>query len=142
MKIIVVNYNELNNPPSNSEVLTDIKSVFDSASQTVLEDMGSRLREDLTKLFLDSESADMVFMDTSDIYKRNHLESFVGEQKPDLLISYNLAGFELSTLTDSLLYNLMDCRQFHIIKKKELPNERCLEKLRSINLFIFDQTNV
>lgn len=142
MKIIVITYKELNNPPSSDEVLADIKSTFESSSQTVLEDMGSRLHQKLSNLFNDKNKCNIIFADTSDSDKRNLLESYIAEQKPDLLVSYNLAGFELCTLTDSLLYNLMDCRQFHFIKKKGLPNEKYLEKLRSINLFIFDQTNL
>ena len=140
MKIIVINYDELNNPPSNKDVLSDIKSVFESASQTLLEDMGSKLYDHISNLLSDEKYGEIIFADTSDASKRNRLEAFVSEQKPDLLVSYNLAGFEKCTLTDSLLYNLMDCRQFHIIKKSGLPNEKYLDKLRSINLFLFDQT--
>ena len=117
MKIIVINYDELNNPPSNKDVLSDIKSVFETASQTILEDMGSKLRDHISNLLSDEKYGEIIFADTSDASKRNCLEAFVSEQKPDLLVSYNLAGFEKCTLTDSLLYNLMDCRQFHIIKK-------------------------
>ena len=76
-------------------------------------------------------------MNTSSVSDRNRIESYIKKETPDLLISYNLAGFEMGTLTDSVLYNLLDCRQFHFIKKDNLPNEIYLDKLLSINLFIF-----
>ncbi len=139
MKIVVISYDELNKRPSKEQVIEDIiYHSIDNASESLTEDLGSILREQLKELKENPNSASLTFMDTSDLPHRNDLEKFVKEQTPDLLVSYNLAGFELGTLTDSLLYNLLNCRQFHFITKKPLSNEQFLNKLMSINMFIFN----
>ena len=144
MNIIVVNYDELNYRPSEKQVLGDICRLYVGASQTCREEMGKVLNEQLSQLssyLAGNDPIDkyhVIFTDTSNISKRNHLLDIIKDLKPDLLVSYNLAGFELSTLADSLLYNLINCRQFHIIRKKNLPNEKYLKILRSINLFLFE----
>ena len=139
MKIVVISYDELNKRPSKEQVIEDIIYYsIDKASGLLTENLGSVLRGQLKELKGNPNSASVVFMDTSDLPRRNNLEQFVKEQIPDLLVSYNLAGFELGTLTDSLLYNLLNCRQFHFITKKPLSNEQFLDKLMSINMFIFD----
>jgi len=141
MKITVVSYAELNRCPTKSEVIDDVCRLYLSASKELKEDMGSLLNRQLSSLSsgeLLNDDCSISFIDTSDSIKRSHLEATVSAFAPDLLVSYNLAGFELSTLADSLLYNLINCRQFHIINKKNVPNQRYLNILRSINLFIFE----
>ena len=143
MKIAVVNYDELNDRPSNSQVINDICRLFRNSTTECKEDMGKTLSNQLILLSSASsdeciqKECDIFFVNTSDPKHRGHLKEFVDNFAPDLLVSYNLAGFELSTLADSLLYNLLNCRQFHIIKKKHLPNEDRLNILRSFNLFLF-----
>lgn len=136
MKIVVINYDELNKRPSKEQVISDLIKVYKEASSTCLEDMGSVLKDQIDSVISNQNNADISFMNT-DLSNRNTLEKYVKKENPNLLISYNLAGFELSTLTDSVLYNLLDCRQFHLITKDNVPNEKYLEKLLSINLFIF-----
>lgn len=55
----------------------------------------------------------------------------------DLLITFNLAGFEQCTLTDSVSYNLFKCKQVHFILDRNLPNEKYLEKPLSISMFFY-----
>ena len=138
MKIVVINYSELNSVPSKEQVLDNICNAYKNSNKTIIENFGTNLKNQLERLINEKDSASVSFMDTSDSIHRNLLQEFVQNESPDLLVSYNLAGFELGTLTDSLLYNLIDCRQFHIIKKRSLPNEKYLQKLKSINLFIFE----
>ncbi len=138
MKILVVNYSELNSIPSEDQILNDIFVAYNNGSKTIIEDLGTNLRNQIETLISKDDSATICFMDTSDSVHRNQLEKFVQKESPDLLVSYNLAGFELCTLTDSLLYNLIDCRQFHFIKKRNLPNEKYIQNLKSINLFMFE----
>lgn len=54
---------------------------------------------------------------------------------PEILLTINLAGFDRSTLTDNIAYNLLDCKQLHVISEDELRNEMELEKLLSIAMF-------
>ena len=140
MKILVINYDELNICPSKNEVIDDICRLYNDASKDLKEEMGHALSKQLDALLSahTDENCDIIFADTADRIKRGQLGNLVSNYCPDLLVSYNLAGFELGTLADSLLYNLFDCRQFHIIKKKNLPNSDRLHILRSMNLFIFE----
>ena len=56
---------------------------------------------------------------------------------PDLLVTFNLEGFQNSTLTDCVSYNLLDCKQVHVILNDNLPNERFLQKQLSISMFFY-----
>ena len=55
----------------------------------------------------------------------------------DLFINFNLAGFEQSTLTDGIAYNLLDCKQIHILLEDHLPQEKYLAKQISISMFFY-----
>lgn len=55
----------------------------------------------------------------------------------DLLIAFNLAGFEQCTLTDGVSYNLFKCKQIHFILDRNLPNEKYLEKPLSMAMFFY-----
>lgn len=57
--------------------------------------------------------------------------------KADLLVNFNLSGFEQRTLTDGISYNLLDCKQIHILLKAGLPNEKYLAKQLSISMFFY-----
>ena len=140
MKIVVINYSELNECPDESVVINDIKRIYSNASSECKEEMGSFLNTQLSSLISNTfpDSLEIHFFDTTDIEKRKDIGHFVEKVNPDLLVSYNLAGFEMSTLADSLSYNTIACRQFHIIKKHGLPNEKYMKKLRSLNLFVFE----
>ena len=140
MKIAVVNYSNYSPCPTKKQVIDDICRLYSSASNDAKEDMGTALNNQLIQLSscpnMDS-NLDFFYANTSSLEKRNQLMAAISFYNPDLLVSYNLAGFELSTLADSLSYNLIDCRQFHIINKRNLPNEMYLSILRSLNLFLF-----
>lgn len=56
---------------------------------------------------------------------------------PWLLITVNLAGFELLTLRKGILYNLLDCKSLHIMTQPRLINECLLGKPLSISMFFF-----
>ena len=59
------------------------------------------------------------------------------ERKPEMLLVFNLSGFNHTTLTDNISYNLLPCKQIHIITKDNLPNEKYLEKQLSISMFFY-----
>lgn len=59
------------------------------------------------------------------------------ESKPDIVFTFNLSGFNQTTLTDNISYNLLPCKQIHIITKDNLPNEKYLEKQLSISMFFY-----
>ena len=55
----------------------------------------------------------------------------------DLLITFNLSGFERQTLTGGISYNLLNCKQIHILLEDTLPCEEKLAMPLSISMFFF-----
>lgn len=55
----------------------------------------------------------------------------------DLLITFNLTGFEQSTLAGGISYNLLNCKQIHFLLDRNLPNESYLSKQLSLSMFFF-----
>ena len=55
----------------------------------------------------------------------------------DLLVTFNLSGFEQQTLTGGISYNLLNCKQIHILLDNNLPCEEKLALPLSISMFFF-----
>ena len=51
---------------------------------------------------------------------------------PELLMTEDLEGFEMCTLTDAVSYNLVHCRQLHFLFSERLKNEKYLSKQLSL----------
>lgn len=65
---------------------------------------------------------------------------FINELKalaPDVLLTVNLLGFEQCTLTDNISYNLLNCKQVHLLLHEKLANEKYLSKQLSIAMFFY-----
>ena len=73
--------------------------------------------------------------------KKKDIISEVKALHPDLLITVDLAGFEQCTLTDNISYNLLDCKQLHLLFHENLPNEQYLNKQLSIAMFFYCMGN-
>ena len=56
---------------------------------------------------------------------------------PDVLVTTDLTGFDQCTLTDNISYNLLNCKQIHLLLHENLSNEKYLEKQLSIAMFFF-----
>lgn len=69
--------------------------------------------------------------------KQEDLISEIKSRQPDLLITTDLAGFEQCTLADNVSYNLLDCKQLHLLLHGNLPNEPYLKGQLSIAMFFF-----
>lgn len=54
-----------------------------------------------------------------------------------LLITFNLAGFQLKTLANNIWYNLLPCRQMHIITSCDNELLSYLDMPLSISMFFF-----
>ena len=61
----------------------------------------------------------------------------IAKTEADMLLTFDLAGFEQSTLMGGLAYNLVNCKQIHILLHDNLPNESCLSKQLSIAMFFY-----
>ena len=69
--------------------------------------------------------------------ERRDIISEIKAFRPDVLITTDLAGFELCTLTDNISYNLLDCKQLHLLLHENLPNEPYLAGQLSIAMFFY-----
>lgn len=81
------------------------------------------------ELSASGHSVKCIFRAPSD--QRNIMKE-IREFEPELLITEDLEGFEMCTLTDAVSYNLIHCRQLHILFSGELNNERYLAKQLSL----------
>lgn len=55
----------------------------------------------------------------------------------DLVITINLSGFEFTTLTGGISYNLWNAKFVHFLLKRSLKNEIILQKPLSISMFFY-----
>lgn len=88
------------------------------------------LLQELQKL-LSSNSQNIVRQ-----YNLNSIQK-IQSDKPDLVITIDLAGFEFTTLTGGVSYNLWNTKFVHFLLDRDLPNEGCLEKPLSISMFFY-----
>lgn len=65
------------------------------------------------------------------------MKADIARAEPDLLLTLDLSGFEQSTLTGGLAYNLLNCKQIHLLLRDNLPEESCLSKQLSIAMFFY-----
>ncbi len=86
----------------------------------------NRITEELSA---SGHSTKCIFRAPSD--QRNIMKD-IRDFEPEMLITEDLEGFEMCTLTDAVSYNLIHCRQLHILFSEELNNERYLAKQLSL----------
>lgn len=105
---------------------------------TVLHDSNGHrvLKEEVLRQIISQsyKNVDFMILDTEgncDLYRR------IRKEEADLLLTFELVGFERTTLTNNVSYNLLPCKQIHIITKDNLPNEKYLEKQLSISMFFY-----
>lgn len=138
MKILVVTYAELNSKPSKQTVIEDLQRIYRNSDENVISKVGRHVRNLLEGLEINSD-VDISYTDTSSVKTRQTLVEQCRNNEPDIVVTYNLAGFEQETLTDGIAYNLVDCRQFHIINAGNPEIEKKIEnKVKSINMFFVD----
>ncbi len=65
------------------------------------------------------------------------VKEYVEKEEIDLLITFNMGGFEWTTLTNGLAYNILKCKQVHFLLDKSLKNETLLSKQLSIAMFFY-----
>ena len=103
----------------------------------ILSDNGilEKNKDELQHRFKD---ADIVWMKRRMI--SGHKENIVANIKnenPDLCVVENLEGFDMRTLTDAVAYNLIHCRQIHLLYNSAEWEKKCeaLEGQLSLNMF-------
>lgn len=109
-----------------------IRIVIISSPYTEQAAFFQRFREKLER----EEGAEVIFL-PYDAKERKDLIGDIKALSPQLLITTDLSGFEQCTLTDNISYNLLDCKQLHVLFHENLPNERYLKKQLSISMFFY-----
>lgn len=59
----------------------------------------------------------------------------IKRKRPDFILCINMAGFESVTFTDNIAYNLLGCKQIHLLFGKNIKNEKLLNNDLSIAMF-------
>ena len=80
-------------------------------------------------------------METLYFLQRDNENSHTYEQlrnmDADYLVSFDMAGFEMSTLTEDSAYTLLYARQIHILFQNDQKYRRYLQQDLAMNLFLF-----
>lgn len=76
-----------------------------------------------------------------EIYQKSEKNACENFSDIDLLITFDLAGFERSTLAGGISYNLLNCKQIHFLLNRNLSNESYLSKQLSLSMFFFCSGN-
>lgn len=76
-------------------------------------------------------------VEIAEYYSEEEFQSQIKRFNPDILITFNLTGFEQRTLAGSLAYNLLKCKQIHFLLDSNLKNEEYLKKQLSISMFFY-----
>lgn len=69
--------------------------------------------------------------------KERDLIQEIKKASPRILVTDNLAGFDRSTLTDNVAYNLLGGIQIHFLEHEMLWEEKFLMKPLSLSMFFF-----
>lgn len=136
MRIAVVSYDELNDKKRSDEVCKDLVSFLDNASEDLLMKLGSEFKNALSEI-KESAEAEIIFVDTSEMKKRQLIIGKLAEMAPEILVSYSGAGFEWTTLTDGFGYNRLSCMQVHFVSHAdETALAIARDKVLGINVFL------
>lgn len=66
-----------------------------------------------------------------------HEQAIFKAEDYSLLVSFDLAGFQLKTLTNNVWYNLLPCKQIHFITTLNSSMETYLDNPLSISMFFY-----
>ena len=66
-----------------------------------------------------------------------HIYEHLRKIDADYLMSFDMAGFEMSTLTEGSAYNLLYAKQIHILFQNDRKYRRYLQQDMAMNLFLF-----
>lgn len=71
------------------------------------------------------------------VQRRNFPHELLRTECFDLIITFDLVGFEQTTLMDGILYNLVSSKFLNFIFRKNLENEKYLSRQLSISMFFY-----
>lgn len=70
-------------------------------------------------------------------HRRDFPHELLGTEHFALIITFDLVGFEQTTLMDGILYNLVSSKFLNFMLRKNLANEKFLSRQLSISMFFY-----
>ena len=70
-------------------------------------------------------------------HRRDFPHELLGTEHFALIITFDLVGFEQTTLMDGILYNLVSSKFLNFMLRKNLANEKFLSRQFSISMFFY-----
>lgn len=70
-------------------------------------------------------------------HQRDFPHELLGTEHFDLIITFDLVGFEQTTLMDGILYNLVSSKFLNFMLRKNLANEKNLSRQLSLSMFFY-----
>lgn len=69
--------------------------------------------------------------------EKDYLHTLLSKESFDLIITFDLAGFEQTTLMGGISYNLLNSKFVNFLLHENLQNEKCLSKQLSLSMFFY-----
>lgn len=69
--------------------------------------------------------------------ERDYPHELLSKETFDLIITFDLAGFEQTTLMGGISYNLVNSKFVNFLLHENLKNEKCLSKQLSLSMFFY-----
>ena len=69
--------------------------------------------------------------------ERDYPHELLSQESFDLIITFDLAGFEQTTLMGGISYNLVNSKFVNFLLHENLKNEKCLSKQLSLSMFFY-----
>ena len=69
--------------------------------------------------------------------ERDYPHELLSKESFDLIITFDLAGFEQTTLMGGISYNLVNSKFVNFLLHENLKNEKCLSKQLSLSMFFY-----
>lgn len=69
--------------------------------------------------------------------EKDYLHTLLSKESFDLIIIFDLAGFEQTTLMGGISYNLLNSKFVNFLLHENLQNEKCLSKQLSLSMFFY-----
>lgn len=91
----------------------------------VAEKLRDDLKQDYTVQFVACDSG------------KDYPHELLSKESFDLIITFDLAGFEQTTLMGGISYNLVNSKFVNFLLHENLKNEKCLSKQLSLSMFFY-----
>lgn len=91
--------------------------------------VAEKLRDDLKQNY----TVQIVACDS----EKDYPHELLSKESFDLIITFDLAGFEQTTLMGGISYNLVNSKFVNFLLHENLKNEKCLSKQLSLSMFFY-----